>query len=66
MRQLVIICPDCGESLETPLSEIMSSMGGFNCKCGTQIEFTVYGRAAQRVEFIGTMKERLRNARRDQ
>lgn len=65
MRRLEIICPDCGDKHEAQLSECLNSMGGFNCRCGTGIEYTVYPPTCTRTEFIGSMKERLQNARRN-
>jgi hypothetical protein len=43
MRKLIMICPDCGFSHEFELGPFGLAMGGFNCQCGTDMEFTVYG-----------------------
>jgi hypothetical protein len=44
MRRLVIICPDCSDSIIFDMRDKPTSLGTFRSRCGTEISFTVDSR----------------------
>lgn len=63
MKRLVIICPDCGDSIIIDWPKEGINFGGFNSACGTLIEFKVDNRYSHVNERLAWLKERAQNVR---
>jgi hypothetical protein len=61
MRQCVLICPDCGDSVIFSLGEDRDTQVTFNSKCGTQVRCLVDSTRSNERDRIRDLKERAKN-----
>ena len=60
MRQCVLICPDCGDSIIMSLADDRNTFVHFNSRCGTQLECHVDSRNSTESLRIAKLKEEAR------
>jgi hypothetical protein len=65
MRQFIVICPDCRQSMQTPCYDEKLFNGGFTCRCLTRITFTVDSRYSNEAARLADLKEKAKNAGRN-
>lgn len=61
MRNMVLICPDCGDSLIMSLGDDRTGMVTFNSKCGTRLTVAFDSTASTERERIRKLKEGMKN-----
>jgi hypothetical protein len=61
MRQLVIICPMCGDSMIMQVQTPSEVQGGFTSRCGTQIRWTCDSRFETETARVRALRERSKN-----
>jgi predicted RNA-binding Zn-ribbon protein involved in translation (DUF1610 family) len=63
MRQMIMMCPDCGDTLIMNLGENEKTFCGFNSKCGTRIEYQIDSTRSNEAERIRQLIEKSKHDR---